>query len=472
MSRFGTFRYDRAGAVRRTIAASAAAAAALTVTACGSGGPESDGVVTVWTVETQPERLAVQQEAMDAWAADAGVETELVPVEEDQVSQLLSAAALSGDDMPDVVNAISPGLVRSFDRDGYLDRDAAAEVVEALGEDTFTSVALDLTSDDGELLAVPSDAWPMMVYYRTDLFEEAGLEPPTTYDALRTAAEELTTDGRYGITLSTDAADPFTQQTLEFLAQGNGCELVDDAGEATLDSPACTETIELYGALAADFSPDGTEGVESTRASYFAGQAAMTVWSSFLLDELAGLREEFTPSCDECTEDPGWLAEHTAVVPVVEGPSAGGDAAGYVELVSWGITDGADPETTDLVEYMMSDAYVDWLSMAPEGKVPVRTGTADDPAEYTDAWSGLQIGVDQRVTFSDVWPTEVTDTLAAAPESANRWALPQGQGAVLGPLTSELPLAKAAADLGSGSTDAAGAQSAMQEAVSEIVGRD
>lgn len=457
---------------RYAAAMTAAGAAALALTGCGSGGAEADDVITVWTVETQPERLAVQQEAMDAWAQDAGVETELVPVEEDQVSQLLSAAALSGEDMPDVVNAISPGLVRSFDRDGYLDRDAAAEVVEALGEDTFSSVALELTSDGDELLAVPSDAWPMMVYYRTDLFEEAGLEPPTTYEALRTAAEELTGDGRHGITLATDAADPFTQQTLEFLAQGNGCELVDDSGAASLDTPACTETVELYADLAGEHSPDGTQGVESTRATYFAGQAAMTVWSSFLLDELAGLREEFTPSCEECAGDPGWLAENTGVVPVVEGPSAGGDAAGYVELVSWGITDGADPEVTDFVAYMMSDAYVDWLGMAPEGKVPVRTGTADDPAQYTEAWAGLEIGVDEKAAFSDVWPAEVTDTLAAAPESADRWALPQGQGAILGPLTSELPLAKAAADLGSGGTDAAAAQTAMQDAVAEIAERD
>ncbi|MFD2794162.1 ABC transporter substrate-binding protein [Promicromonospora vindobonensis] len=466
------FRHNRAAAVRLTIAAATAATVALTLSACGSGAPESDGTITVWTVETQPERLAIQEEAMAAWAEDSGVETDLVPVEEDQISQLLSAAALSGDDMPDVVNAISPGLVRSFDRDGYLDRDAAAEVVEALGEDTFAPLALELTSDGDELLAVPSDAWPMMVYYRTDLFEEAGLEPPATYDDLRAAAEELTTKGRHGITLATDAADPFTQQVLEFLAQGNGCELVDDAGEATLDSPECTEMIELYADLAGEFSPDGTQGVESTRSSYFAGQSAMTIWSSFLLDEMAGLREEFTPSCDECADDPGWLAENTAVVPVVEGPSAGGEAAGYVEFVSWGITDGADPETADFVEYMMSDAYVDWLAMAPEGKVPVRAGTADNPTEYTDAWSELEIGVDSKEAFSDVWPAEVTDTLAAAPESADRWALPQGQGAILGPITSELPLAKAAADLGSGSADAAEAQATMQDAVTDIATRD
>ena len=465
-------RHNRVVTVRLPIAAATAVAAALMLTACGSGGPESDGTITVWTVETQPERLAIQEAAMDAWAEESGVETDLVPVEEDQISQLLAAASLSGDDMPDVVNAISPGLVRSFDRDGYLDREAATEVVEALGRETFTQSALELSSDGAELLAVPSDAWPMMVYYRTDLFEEAGLEPPATYDDLRTAAEELSTRGQYGITLATDAADPFTQQVLEFLAQGNGCELVGDAGEATLDSPECTETIELYADLASEYSPGGTQGVESTRSTYFAGQAAMTVWSSFLLDEMAGLREEFPPSCDECADDPGWLAENTGVVPVVEGPSAGDAAAGYVELVSWGITDGADPETADFVEYMMSDAYEDWLSMAPEGKVPVRTGTAENPAEYTDAWSELEIGVDTKVKFSDVWPAEVTGTLAAAPEAADRWALPQGQGAILGPVTSELPLAKAAADLGSGSTDAAQAQAAMQDAVAEIAGRD
>jgi len=442
----------------------------LTLAGCGQGGDqESDGTVTVWTVETQPDRVAIQKEAMEAWAQESGVEVEVVPVEEDQVSQQVSAAALSGE-LPDAINALSPGIVRAFDRDEYLDRDAAQQVVEALGEERFSPSALELSSDGDELIAVPSDAWPMLVYYRKDLFAEAGLEPPTTYEALRTAAEQLTTDNRYGITLATDASDPFTQQTLEFLAQGNGCELVDDAGAAALDSAACTETIELYADLAGASSPTGTQSVDSTRATYFSGQAAMVVWSSFLLDELAGLVEEFTPSCAECT-DPGWLAQNTGVVSVVEGPSGGSEAGSYVELTSWAITDGADPETADLVEHMMSAGFVDWLSMAPTGKVPVLTGTSDNPTEYTDAWAGLEMGVDDKAVISDVYPAEVIDTLAAAPESGRRWALPD-HGDILGPIASELPLAKVAADLGAESVDAAQAQQQMQEAVTEIAERD
>lgn len=470
MPRTTSVRWNRAN--RLSLATLITALIAASLAACGGGGSgEADGTITVWTVETQPERLAVQQKAMDTWSKESGVKVKLVPVEEDQISQQVSAAALSGE-LPDAVNAISPGLVRAFDRDELLDREAATAVVESLGEDTFSEPALDLSKEGEEYVAVPSDAWPMMVYYRTDLFGKAGLEPPTTYDALRAAAEKLTTGKRHGITLATDAADPFTQQTLEFLALGNGCQLVDDDGAAVLDSPECTETIELYTDLAGDLSPDGTQSVESTRATYLSGQSAMVVWSAFLLDEMAGLVEEFTPSCAECAKDPAYLSENTAVAPLVEGPSAGGDAAGYVELVSWGLMDGADEETADFVEYMMSDAYVDWLSMAPVGKVPVRTGPEAGSTDYTDAWGSLKIGVDSQKAFSEAWSPEVLETLSKAPDGGDRWAIPQGQGAILGPLTSELPLAKVAADIGAGTTDAAEAQRQMQEAVTDIAERE
>ena len=44
----------------------------------------------------------------------------------------------------------------------------------------------------------------------------------------------------------------------------------------------------------------------------------------------------------------------------------------------------------------MSDGYVDWLALAPEGKFPTRLGTAENPTEYADAWGGLEAGVDTQ----------------------------------------------------------------------------
>ena len=65
----------------------------------------------------------------------------------------------------------------------------------------------------------------------------------------------------------------------------------------------------------------GAQDVDTTRASYFAGQAAMIIWSSFILDEMAGLRNDALPTCPECKKNPAFLAENSGVVTSIQGPS-------------------------------------------------------------------------------------------------------------------------------------------------------
>src|ERR671911_387884 len=123
-----------------------------------------------------------------------------------------------------------------------------------------------------------------------DLFEKAGVQPPQTYDDIMAAAKALDSSKVAGFVGATAAGDAFTQQTFEHLALGNGCQMVDDAGEVTMDSPQCVAAFEFYGDLIKSYSVSGTQDVDTVRASYFAGQSAMAIWSTFLLDELAGLR--------------------------------------------------------------------------------------------------------------------------------------------------------------------------------------
>ncbi len=59
--------------------------------------------------------------------------------------------------------------------------------------------------------------------------------------------------------------------------------------------------------------------MDSTRATYFSGRSSMIVWSSFLLDELAGLRKDARPSCAECRDDPGYLSDHSGIVTAMRG---------------------------------------------------------------------------------------------------------------------------------------------------------
>ncbi|MFC3300004.1 extracellular solute-binding protein [Arthrobacter agilis] len=51
--------------------------------------------------------------------------------------------------------------------------------------------------EDGSVYAVPQDSGPMAMYYRADLFEEAGIEVPTTWEEYAAAAEQIKAEGAY-----------------------------------------------------------------------------------------------------------------------------------------------------------------------------------------------------------------------------------------------------------------------------------
>lgn len=451
---------------RRRAVGLAAVGGLLALTACAGGdlgGP--DGRLVVWTVEAQEPRLALQRQVNDAFTEATGIEVELVPLEEGQTVQLVQSAALSGQ-LPDVISLLSPGFVRQLVDQELVDTEANARVVDALDEETFVPAALALSRDGDVQVGVPSDTWSQILVYRTDLFAEAGLAPPTTYEALREAAEVLTEPGRFGITLATDAADVFTSQTFETLALGNDCQLVADH-EAALDSPQCLATWELYGALA-EHAPAGTQTVDSTRATYFAGQAAMVLWSTFLLDELAGLRDDALPTCPECLDDPGFLAANSGVVTSVTGPDATGSAS-YGEVQNFAVMDDADTEAAErYVEFVMSEGYEDWMRQAPEGKIPVRTGTPEDPDRFTAAWNTLEMGVDATASMAEVYGPGVVEEIATAAATADRWAIGTGDGGLLGPVTTQMPVPKAVSDLAAGALDARGAAEQANGVVADI----
>ncbi|MFC4554233.1 ABC transporter substrate-binding protein [Georgenia faecalis] len=456
----------RRPAGRATSAAALAACAALVLAACSGGDDDADGGITVWIQEDLPDRVAATQEIVDGFTSASGIAVELVPVGEDQFNQLLISAAAAGD-LPDVIGGVSLPQVRTLSANELLDVDAVAEVVQTLGEDTFTGRALELTRDGDAQLAVPSESWLQLLYYRTDLFEAAGLDPPTSYDAILAAAEELDTEDLAGFVGATAPGDAFTEQTFEHVALGNGCELVDEGGEVTLDSPACVEALDFYGTLVQEHSVPGAQDVDTVRASYFAGQAAMFIWSTFVLDEMAGLRNDAMPSCDECAENPAFLAENTGVVTAIDGPS-GGEPAQFGEVTSWTVVGESDRDgAVAFVEHMMTDGYLDWIAIAPEGKVPVRVGTAENPTEFTDAWAELPVGVDTKAPLADFYAPEVLEALRAGPEGLSRWALEQGQGDLLGATQGEQPVATAVNEVSSGSEARSTAETAA-EAVRSI----
>ncbi len=428
--------------------------------------PVTGESIKFWSTETQPERLAITQGIIERFTAETGIAVDLTSTSEGDLPSLMQNNAASGT-LPDVVFHPLDFTV-GWANQGLLDVDAANAVVESLGADTFAQGALDLVTLNGTVAAVPSDGWGQLLIYRKDLFDAAGLAAPTTYELIETAAAELHDPGNnfFGITAATDGGQPFTQQTFEHFALANGCQLVDSGGGVTLNTPECVEAIDFFTTMLGDYSVQGVQDVVTTRATYFAGQAAMIIWSPFIMDEMAGLRDSATPACDECAADIAYLAKNSGFVPSFSGPS--GAPAQYGQVSYMGIGAGANvPAAQAFLEYWFNDGYVDWLSTSPEGKFPMRRGTSAGSTEFIDGWKALETGVDRKAKLADFYGDDIINQLVEGSSSFDRWGFNQGAGELVTAIYSSLPVPQAVRDVLDGSLTAEEAAEEMQLAVEE-----
>jgi multiple sugar transport system substrate-binding protein len=404
--------------IRTPLLSSAAMALALSA---GTAGAET---IRFWTIEEQPERLARQQEMADAFNAESGHTVEVIPVTESELGTRATAAFAAGD-LPDVI--YHPlALALPWAEAGILDPDAATDVIEALGEDTFAPGALAMASFDGGYASVPADGWTQMILYRADLFEEAGLEPPTSYANVEAAIEALHNPPEmYGFVAATKVDESFMSQVLEQVFLANGVSPVGPDGFAPLDEAKTAEVLEFYKTLA-EASPPGDLYWDQSRTLYFSGNAAMVIWSPFILDELAGLRDSAPPTITDDPTSPE-LASKTGIVTNFSGPS-NPDGAAWASINMFGITGDASTDAAmEFVEYSMDKGYVDTLAIAPEGKFPIRRGTADDPELFVTEWSALPVGVDRKAPLGELYPQEMIDEIVAGLDVAQRWGVEDGQ---------------------------------------------
>jgi multiple sugar transport system substrate-binding protein len=450
--------------------------AVLAAAAVGCGGDDDDGggggaasgggeTLTVWNNEFQPDRMKATEAILADFTEKTGIKTKLVAVPEDQLATLMTNAAAAGD-LPDVVLGTPLDQSQQYAAEEIFDADAAQAVVDKLGPDTFSQKALELVSRDGKATGVPSDGWGQLLIYRKDLFDKAGLDAPKSLDDIRAAAEKLNGDGIAGIALGTKAGDGFTAETFEHVALAEGCQLVNDSGDITFDSPECVDALSWYGDIASNYSVQGAQDLESVRGTYFAGRAAMMFWSPFLLDGMAGLRADTKPSCPECKKDPAFLAKNSGLVGPISG--AGGEPSqfGVVSTVNISV-DAPTEDAQKLAEYMLTDGYVRWLALSPQGKYPVRAGDSEDPEKYQTAWAELESGVDKKAPLSKFYSKESIQSLADGVENFQRWGFAQGQGALIGALRGEQPVAGAVADV-VGGEDPAQAAKDVQSTAEEI----
>jgi len=385
--------------------------------------PVNADSIKFWTMEIQPERMAIQEKLAEGFEAATGHSVEVIPVEEAEIATRTTAAFAAGD-LPDVLNHTVQHLL-PFAEAGILDTGAATDVVESLGVDSYAAGAVNMAKSDGEIVSVPTDGWTQLVVYRSDLFDEAGLAPPKTFADIEAAIGKLHNPPEmYGFVAATKIDETYMMQLIEHISLAAGYSPVNDDGSINEDTDALKEVLGFYKTIA-DASPEGELFWKQSREQYLDGKAAMIIWSPSLLDELGGLRDSapVTYASDTTSKE---LAEKTGFVTVFAGP--GNDAgAAYADVRYLGITADANTDVaSEFVQYVVSEGYGDWLSQAPEGKFPVRRGDAAGDTKYEELWATLPVGVDRKAPLGDIYPKSVIDDIVAGLSVGDRWGVDSG----------------------------------------------
>ncbi|MEM7396146.1 MAG: carbohydrate ABC transporter substrate-binding protein, partial [Verrucomicrobiota bacterium] len=214
-------------------------------------------------------------------------------------------------------------------------------------------------------------------------------------------------------------------------------------------------------------SPPGELFWKQARELYFAGQAAMIIWSPFILDELAGLRDSAPPTIndDPTTKE---LAAATGIVTKFSGPS-NPDGAAWGDVRYFGITSDADIDPAiEFVKYSMDDGYTQTLSIAPEGKFPVRRGTEDEADKFSVAWSKLPVGVDRKAPLNELYAQAMVDEIVGGLDTAQRWGVSEGQLALASKMINSQAMNGIVREYIDGLVDAAAAVAAMNDELSKV----
>lgn len=259
----------------------------------------------------------------------------------------------------------------------------------------------------GKVYGIAPGVNGLALIYNKDLLAAAGVEPPKTWDELKTAAAKLTKNGKYGLAFSAIPSEEGTWQFLPFF-WSNGAEL------SSLDSPQSTQALQYVTDLVkAGSAPESvvTWNQNDVADQFVAGNTAMMINGSW---NLARLDEE--------------KALHYGVVPIPV-PKAGGTPS-----VALGGEVGTVPVTSEPAQQaagkvlsciLAEPTMLQWTKA--HAYVPARTATA---AKFGAEQPAMQAFVDEvgsarsrTAELGEKYP-KVSQALATAIQAALTGAQP------------------------------------------------
>lgn len=270
---------------------------------------------------------------------------------------------------------------------------------ESLGDETeaylkdFFPALIEVTTFDGVTYGIPLALSVAEIFYHSDLFEQAGLDPeapPTTWAELMDAAATIKTNlDIYGVTFALD--DPWIFETT---VRSNGGVFLNAAGEPELDSAIARAALGDWGTGVAEGTVLYNADFFETLQTFGAQQVAMFATSSYgtlIYNDIAPLVMAMP-----------WPAAEGEVARI----PAGGNS-----LYIFGNNKAEKAAAAEFVLFLTStEANAEWAMNS--GYLPTRVSSLESMVDFIDEFENYQIavfGINSVVT-----PTQFgTDTLQA-----------------------------------------------------------
>lgn len=411
-----------------------------------AGCAQESNVLTIATVNNSD--MVIMQQLSSRFEAESGIELDWVVLEENVLRQRVTTDIATSGGQFDIVTIGAYETPIWGEREWLMPLDDLGDAYDY--EDIFEPVRNSL-SVDGSLYAVPFYAESSFTFYRTDLFDAAGLEMPAapTYDQIASFAETLhdPENNLYGICLRGKAGWGENMAYVSTLVNTFGGRWFDMDWQPQLDSPEWQEAIQFYVDMLTQYGPPGasTNGHNENRALFASGNCA--IW----VDATSAAGYIFNPSDSRVADKTGFTSAPIAEVK---------NGSGWAWAWALGIpkTSKKSAEAKQFLQWATSASYVSlvaetngWTVVPPgtrastyeneayQQAAPFASFTRDailtadpanptrDPVPYTGVqfvaipeFQGIGTQVGQSVAAALAGQSTVEEALAAAQEATVR----------------------------------------------------
>ena len=389
---------------------SSASAESSSTEEASTSSSDDDSVITFWNIGTEDPDASIMQYAVDQYnendSAESGYTVEMTAIQNDNYKEKLVIAMSSGE-CPDMYSSWAGGPLQEYIDSGYAQ--PITDLYEEAGlDEIYLESATAQATFDGEVYAVPMLNISISgVFYNTEIFEEYGLEEPTTISELEEICDTLIENG-----ITPFALGNSTQWQGSMFYQGlatryGGLEdfraAVDGTGTFEADCFIYAGDKILEWAEKGYFQ-EGCNGVSTDdgqdRQALYQGTCAMLYSGSWYTGTLSEDSEEFYeqvgwfpfPECDEVENGADYALLCNGTV---------GD-----QFISFSCTGEKLEEAFKCATYYSTDECIQMEVDA--GKIPPVNGVEDllsDPVtieicEYVNSSTDVQLWYDQYLPTS------------------------------------------------------------------------